>query len=407
MTNRQAAINVVKVLRSSGFEALLAGGCVRDMLLRRRANDYDVVTNARPDDVAGLFKRTLQVGVKFGVVIVLVRGMHVEVATFRTDADYTDGRHPASVRFASAAEDAGRRDFTINGMFFEPIEKKVIDYVGGRADLKKRLIRTIGKAEDRFAEDHLRMFRAVRFSTQLGFAIEPATFAAICRQAADIKKISGERIAMELEGILVAPNRSAGAAMLIKSGLAEQIFDGFVGDKAALAVGVLGQLPKKTDFALGLAGLFAGLETETVLDDLRVLRLSNKQKKHVKYLLANRGRLLKEKMSLAELKQFLAEPYFEDLFSLEKAIQKAGDGAGLAVLNVLQERIDQLGDVELRPAPLLDGHALARLGAIPGPEIGQLAREMYIAQLEGELRTAEEAERWVRKWLIRHRTIEE
>ena len=406
MTNKQAAIKVVKVLRQNGFEALLAGGCVRDMLLRRRANDYDVATDARPDDVAGLFRRTLKVGVKFGVVIVLIRGMHVEVATFRTDADYADGRHPVSVRFASAAEDAGRRDFTINGMFFEPIEKKVIDYVGGRADLKKSLIRTIGKAEDRFAEDHLRMLRAVRFSTQLGFAIEPTTFAAICRQAGDIKKISGERIAMELEGILVSPNRSAGAAMLVESGLAEQIFEGFVGDKAALAIGVLGQLPKKIDFALGLAGLFAALETETAVERLRVLRLSNKQKKHVKYLLANRGRLLKEKMSLAELKQFLVEPCFEDLYSLERAIQKVGDGTGLAALNALRGRIDQLGDVELRPAPLLNGHALARLGAVVGPELGQLAEEMYIAQLEGELLTGEDAEKWVRKWLKKHRTIE-
>jgi hypothetical protein len=210
---------------------------------------------------------------------------------------------------------------------------------------------------------------------------------------------------MELEGILASQNRSAGAAMLIKSGLTEQVFEGFVGEKAALAVGVLGQLPKKIDFALGLAGLFAGFETESAVERLRVLRLSNKQKKHVKYLLANRGRLLKEKMSLAELKQFLAEPYFEDLYSLERALQGAcvGGGEGIAALQALRRRIDQLGDVELRPVPLLNGHALARLGAVVGPELGQLAREMYIAQLEGELRTSEEAERWVRKWLKRHK----
>lgn len=194
MTNRQAAIQVVKVLRQNGFEALLAGGCVRDMLLRRRAKDYDVATDARPDEVAKLFRRTLQVGVKFGVVIVLIRGMHVEVATFRTEADYNDGRHPASVEFTNAAEDASRRDFTINGMYFDPIEEKVIDYVGGQADLEKKIIRTIGRPEDRFEEDHLRMLRAVRFSTQLDFAIEAATFAAICAHAHTITKMSGERI---------------------------------------------------------------------------------------------------------------------------------------------------------------------------------------------------------------------
>jgi len=403
MTNRQTAIKVVKVLRRNGFEALLAGGCVRDMLLRRRAKDYDVATDARPDEVAKLFRRTLKVGVKFGVVIVLIRGMHVEVATFRTEADYEDGRHPVSVEFTNAAEDASRRDFTINGMYFDPIEKKVIDYVGGQADLKKRIVRTIGNAENRFGEDHLRMLRAVRFSTQLDFAIEPATLSAISRLACTIKKMSGERIAMELEGILADPNRSAGASMLIESGLAEHIFDGFLGEKAGLAVEVLGQLPQRIDFALGLAGFFAGFETEFAVERLRVLKLSNKQKQHAKYLLANRGRLLKEKMSLAELKQFLAEPYFEDLYSLEKAIQKAGDGDGLAALKALRKRIEDLGDIELRPKPLLNGHNLARLGAASGPELGQLAEEMYIAQLEGELETVEDAERWVRKWLKRHR----
>lgn len=406
MTNRQAAIQVVKVLRQNGFEALLAGGCVRDMLLRRRAKDYDVATDARPDEVAKLFRRTLQVGVKFGVVIVLIRGMHVEVATFRTEADYNDGRHPASVEFTNAAEDASRRDFTINGMYFDPIEEKVIDYVGGQADLEKKIIRTIGRPEDRFEEDHLRMLRAVRFSTQLDFAIEAATFAAICAHAHTITKMSGERIAMELEGILAAPNRSAGASMLIESGLAEQIFEDFVGRKARFAVGVLGQLPKKIGFALGLAGFFAGFETEFAVERLRVLRLSNKHKQHAEYLLANRGRLLKEKMSLAELKQFLAEPYFEGLYSLEKAIQKAGAGDGLAVLKALRKRIEDLGDIEFRPRPLLNGHNLARLGAASGPELGQLAEEMYIAQLEGELETVEDAEKWVRKWLKRHRTIE-
>ena len=406
MTNRQAAIKVVKVLRQNGFEALLAGGCVRDMLLKRRAKDYDVATDARPDDVARLFRRTLKVGVKFGVVIVLIRGMHVEVATFRTEADYKDGRHPSSVEFTNAAEDASRRDFTINGMYFDPIEKKVIDYVTGQADLKKRIVRTIGNAEDRFGEDHLRMLRAVRFSTQLDFAIEPATFAAICSNAAAIKKMSGERIAMELEGILAAPNRSAGASMLIESGLAEHIFEGFSGKRAAFAVGVLGHLPERIDFALGLAGFFAGFETEFAVERLRVLKLSNKLKKHMKYLLANKGRLLKEKMSVAELKQFLAEPYFKDLYSLEKAIGKAGDGDGLAALKVLRKRIEDLGDIEFRPKPLLNGHALTRVGAASGPEVGQLAEEMYIAQLEGELETVEDAEKWVRKWLKRHRTIE-
>jgi len=152
MTNRQAAIKIIKRLHSNGFEALLAGGCVRDMLLGRAASDFDVATSARPEDVIKLFRRTLKVGAKFGVVIVLLEGKQVEVATFRTEAGYADGRHPARVKFTGAAEDAGRRDFTINGMFYDPIKEKVIDYAGGKADLKKKLVRTIGKPKERFGE---------------------------------------------------------------------------------------------------------------------------------------------------------------------------------------------------------------------------------------------------------------
>jgi len=310
MTNRDAAIKVIRALRRNGFEALLAGGCVRDMLLARRANDYDVATDARPEQVAKLFRRTWKVGAKFGVVVVVIERHNVEVATFRTEGGYADGRHPEHVEFAGAAEDASRRDFTINGMFFDPLKKEVIDYVGGQADLERKVIRTIGKAEDRFGEDHLRMLRAVRFSTQLGFEVAPGTFAAICGLAGSIKKISGERIAMELEGILVDPNRSAGVSMLIKSGLAGQIFDGFAGEPAEFAVGVLGQLPKRVDFPLALAGLFAGFTTEYAIERLRNLRLSRKQNKHIRYLLDKRGRLLKGKMSLASCRAVFRGPLF-------------------------------------------------------------------------------------------------
>jgi len=233
MTNRQAAIRIIKRLRRNGFQALLAGGCVRDMLLGRAAKDYDVATNAHPKDVIKLFRHTLKVGAKFGVVIVLIEGGQVEVATFRTESGYVDGRRPAKVEFAGAAEDAGRRDFTINGMFYDPLKREVIDYVNGQADLKKELIRTIGKPKERFDEDYLRMLRAIRFSTQLRFVIEPATWSAISRKVKNITKISGERIAMELEAILINPNRSAGARMLIRSGLAETIFPGFTGEEEA------------------------------------------------------------------------------------------------------------------------------------------------------------------------------
>lgn len=408
MTNRQAAFKLIKHLQQSGYQALLAGGCVRDMLLRRRAKDHDVATDAKPQDVIRMFKRTLRVGAKFGVVIVLIEDQQVEVATFRTETGYIDGRHPGMVEFATAAEDASRRDFTINGMFYDPLKKEVIDYVNGQADLKSRIIRTIGKPAERFGEDYLRMLRAVRFSTQLGFKIEPSTWSAVCENAKKIANISGERIAMELEGILIHPNRAVGASMLIESGLAKIIFPGFVGEQAKSAISISGKLRKKVDFALALACFFAGCETDFAVRCCGVLKLSRNRNKHIKFLLANRNTLLNKHMSLAELKKLLAQPYFWDLFEMQKAIQKAKghDRKNITALTVLRKRINELGDAELQPKPLLSGHDLIKLGAVPGPALGQLAEEMYIAQLEGTLQTATQAQEWAKKWLDKHRVIE-
>ncbi|MBL7189887.1 MAG: CCA tRNA nucleotidyltransferase [Phycisphaerae bacterium] len=408
MTNRQTAIKVIKQLHHNGFQALMAGGCVRDMLLGRRAKDYDVATEAQPKDVIRLFKRTLKIGAKFGVVIVLTDEKQVEVATFRTETGYADGRHPGSVEFSNAAEDASRRDFTINGMFYDPLQKEVIDYVDGQADLKARVVRTIGKPSERFGEDYLRMLRAVRFSTQLGFEIEPETWRAIRRNAPSIARISGERIATELEGILVNPNRAAGASMLIASGLAETIFPALPRAQVQSAVGILRQLRKKVDYALALAGFFARAETDLTVQSCGILKLSRNRNKHIKFLLANRSRLLDDEMSLAQLKKILAEPYFWDLYELQRAIQKAKADSrkGIAPLTRLRKRIRTLGDVELQPKPLLNGHDLIRLGAVPGPGLGQLAEEMYIAQLEGTLRTADQAGQWAKRWLQEHRAVE-
>jgi poly(A) polymerase len=405
MNNKQAAIEIARRLQQHGFQALLAGGCVRDMLLGRSAKDHDVATDARPADVIGLFQRTLAVGAKFGVVIVLMRDEQVEVATFRSEAGYEDGRHPTEVRFTSAAEDASRRDFTINGMFCDPLTGQVIDYVGGQADLTRRIIRTIGDPQERFGEDYLRMLRAIRFSTQLGFAIDPETYTAVRRNAANIARISGERIAIELEGILVHPNRAGGAGMLIETGLAQAVFPGFVGEQAERAVGVLGRLRKKVGFPLALAAFFAGFPADFAMQKCHILKLSNRQTRHVEFLLSHRSWLLDPKMSLAQLKKLLAGPYFWDLYELERAIQKAAVAKnGLASLGRLRRRIGDLGDIDVKPKPLLNGHELMHLGAVPGPSLGQLAQELYIAQLEGDVQTKEEAQQWARTWLQRHRS---
>ncbi len=403
MTNRQAAIKIVKQLRKHGYKALLAGGCVRDMLLGRAAKDYDVATSAEPREIVKLFKRTIKVGAKFGVIVVLIDEQQVEVATFRTEGNYTDGRHPSSVVFSGDEEDAKRRDFTINGMFYDPIEKEVIDYVGGQADLKKGIVQTIGKADERFGEDYLRMLRAIRFSIQLGFELESETAAAIGKNADRISNISGERIAMELEGILTNLNRADGARQLRKSRLAEIIFP-LMADKelANSGAAVLEQLPKLTDFPLALAGFFAGAETAAAVNACAILKLSRNQIRHFKFLLENRGKLLKADMSLAQLKMVASEPYFSDLRKLQKAIQKAGSKS-TSSLGVIDRRLKALAGIELRPKPLLNGYELIRLGAVAGPQVGLLAQELYIEQLCERVNSADEAKIWAKKWLHRHK----
>lgn len=407
MTNKRAAITIIERLRENGFCALLAGGCVRDMLLNRRPKDFDVATDAKPEEVMALFSRTLKVGAKFGVVIVLLRCAQVEVATFRSEAGYQDGRHPDHVAFTNAANDAARRDFTINGMFYDPVEEQVIDYVQGQADLGRRIVRTIGDPDERFGEDYLRMLRAIRFSTQLDFAIEPETFAAIGRNARHITKISGERINMELEAMLVHPNRHVGASMLLESGLVERIFPGLPEDQARQAPPVLERLRRRVDFALALAGFFSGCSPEKAMEVCHILKLSRRQTKHLRFLLTHRNRLLDYDMTLASLKQLLARPYFRDLFELERATQKAaGNKVALSALAKLHQRVQSLRGVNVNPRPLLNGHDLIRLGASPGPQVGQLAEEIYVAQLEDELHTKRQAEQWAADWLQRHHLAE-
>ncbi len=405
MTSREAALYIIKKLHKSGYEALLAGGCVRDMLLGRRAVDYDVATNAHPKEVIKLFRRTLPVGAKFGVVIVMIDKIQVEVATFRSEAGYVDGRRPSTVQFTSAAEDASRRDFTINGMFYNPVKREVIDYVDGQKDLKRKTIRTIGIADERFSEDYLRMLRAVRFSTQIGFKIEPSTWQAICNNANKINKISGERIAIELGHILKNPNRATGVEMLVESGLVKAIFPNLNKSQADYGIHVLSQFRGKIDFAFALACLFSNCETEFALEECEILKLSRNDSRHIEFLLENRGKLLDDTMSLSGLKKILAQEYFSDLFDMQKAIQKADIGGRKSILALikLNRRIKLLGDIELQPKPLLNGYDLIRLGAVSGPLLGKLADELYIAQLEGQVTTKEQAIEWVKLRLAQHK----
>src|SRR6267142_3079650 len=209
-----AARNIVRRLRDAGHEALFAGGCVRDSLMGKAPHDFDIATSARPEQVQALFPRTVPVGVQFGVILVVEHGTEYQVATFRSDGAYLDGRHPQSVTFTAAEGDARRRDFTINGLFYDPVEERVLDFVGGRKDLETRTLRAIGNPADRFAEDKLRLLRGVRFGTTLGFEIEAATWDAIRAGAPAIRDVSAERIRDELVKIFSSPHRVRGFDLL-------------------------------------------------------------------------------------------------------------------------------------------------------------------------------------------------
>jgi len=403
LSARRAVLRVVRRLCQAGFQALLAGGCVRDMLLARTPKDYDVATDAAPPAVQALFPRTLAVGARFGVVMVLLGGRRIEVATFRSDQAYADGRRPQRVVFTDARHDALRRDFTINGMFYDPLARHVIDYVGGRRDLHARVVRAIGNPDDRFAEDHLRLVRAVRFAARLDFTLAPDTWRALQRHAALIRRVSPERVAAELEAILTDPRRRRGLELARDAGLLAQIFPTLGPADLNLGIETVARLPRRCSFPLALAALLVACDARHAGRLCRALRTSNDLRQQVQWLLESRPRLLAAApLSKGRLKKWLAEPLFEPLVRLYRCWCRAA-GQGEAPLRVLRRQIRQLGDEPVSPPRLLDGHDLLRLGAIPGPMVGQLAEDLYLAQLENQVQTRDQALAWVRAWLDRHR----
>lgn len=399
----KAVLKVIRTLRADHFEALLAGGCVRDKLLGKVPKDYDVATNAVPDEVRKLFPRTLTIGAQFGVIVVLTGGRKIEVATFRSDTSYKDGRRPEKVVFTDAQHDAERRDFTINGMFYDPVSEKIIDYVGGKKDLQKKVVRAIGNPSERFAEDHLRMLRAVRFAARLDFKINKTTWHAIHKHAAKIQKISAERIASEFEQILTDPNRTRGLQLASDSGLLQFIFPQITAEQLITGMSVINQLPKRCSFALALSALLIDCTTKQADDVCRRLKNSNHVRQQVKWLLGHRCKILDAvPLTKGQLKLWLAKPLLEPLLQLNRSYLKATRQSDTK-LRRLRRQINELGSETIAPPRLLNGHDLIRLGAAPGPMVGRLAEELYLAQLENEVKTTDEAARWVKLWLERHR----
>ncbi len=410
---RDDALAVLRTLRDAGHLAYFAGGCVRDQLLGLTPADHDIATDATPSRIRDLFPRSQAVGAAFGVILVRHRASQVEVATFRADSHYSDGRRPDAVRFTTPAEDARRRDFTINGLFQDPIGDEIIDHVGGRADLAERRLRAIGEPDARFAEDHLRLLRAVRFAARFDFHIEPATAAAIRRHAPSLIRISPERIADELRRMLTAPTRTAAWRLLWDHGLMDPLTR-YLGGATTVGVGasIFDTLSpgRIISFPLALAGFFvafrqvsrdgdpaAALESGDVAPSVRALRttlrLSNDDTDRLQDILRSCGELLSGEIpTLPTTKRFLAAPAAAETRQLLSAFAAAGHRSDR--IAALEESFDALAGVECAPAPLLTGDDLAAAGLRPGPRFKRLLDATYDAQLENRLTDRASALAW-------------
>jgi poly(A) polymerase len=403
--NRDFATEVVQRLQDAGYRALWAGGCVRDFLLGREPKDYDVATSATPDDVRNLFghRRTLAVGASFGVII--VRGPKqaedVEVATFRTEGPYLDGRRPEHVTFATAEEDAQRRDFTINGMFYDPLAASVFDYVGGEADLSRGVVRAIGDPHDRVREDKLRMLRAVRFTATLDFELDDVTAAAVREMAAEIHLVSVERIAHELKRMLIDPHRTRAVRLARDVGLLAEILPELqqafgtadddlppVGDRTIHML----QLLQEPAFELVMATLCHSLESGDAVRTLcRRLKLSNHEIDHIGWLIDHEHALDDAaSLPLCRLKQLFANQNAADLIALSRMRTLAAN-ADLSSVIFCEEYLRQTPPEVINPPPLLTGDDLVSQGMQPGPHFKQLLDSIRDAQLNEEIATPEQA----------------
>jgi poly(A) polymerase len=431
VTRREKAIAIVQRLREAGHEAYFAGGSVRDMLLGQPPDDYDIATAAHPEEIQKIFPRTLEVGAQFGVILVLHDGDSFEVATFRHDGPYLDGRRPSEVRYAGMEEDIRRRDFTVNGMMYDPVEDRVIDLVGGKEDVARRIIRAIGDPRARFQEDRLRMIRAARFAASLGFEIEADTFEAMRAEAAHVTLVSWERIGEEVTRILTEGGARRGFDIMDATGLLAEILPEIAqmkgieqtpdyhpeGDVFAHTMLVIGQLAEPTE-SLAYGALLhdvgkpvtvgrteqrltfyghteKGAEMATAI--LKRLKRSRAVWERVAYLVKNHLRHTQApKMRVSTLKRFLGEPGIDELLELTRLDALASNG-DLQYYQFCREKQAELKHEDIHPPPLVTGKDLIAMGLKPGPLFHEILDHVKEAQLEGELRSREEALDWVRK----------
>ena len=424
---------LVDRLRTAGYLAYFAGGCVRDLVRQQTPKDIDIATDARPEEVQKIFRRTHAVGAHFGVVVVVEDDRQFEVATFRSDGAYLDGRHPVAVNYSSPEADARRRDFTINGMFFDPPNDAVIDFVGGREDLAAGIVRAIGDPAQRFAEDRLRLLRAIRFATVLQFEIEPLTWEAIIQAASGIKEISAERIREELVRIFLSPQRVRGWDLLDASGLMKAVLPELEamkgceqppqfhpeGDVFRHTRLMLDLLPEKVSLPLVLSVLFHDIgkpPTSSVDNDGRI-RFNGHDRVGADMTEAIMQRLRFSRaeidatveavrqhmvfkdvpnMRIAKLKRFMARPNFADELELHRVDCVSSHGM-LDNYEFLQRKQTEFASEPIIPPPLLRGDDLIALGMKPGPRFREILDAVETQQLEGELSDRDEALAWIKK----------
>ena len=430
LTLRDGAVEVARRLRDHRFTAYWVGGCVRDLEMGRDPHDYDIATDARPSEVATLFPDAVLVGVKFGVVVVPLNGHHYEVSTFRAEGPYVDGRRPSRVEFVDPQSDVMRRDFTINGLLHDPLTGRTIDYVGGRADIATRTIRTIGQPQLRFAEDRLRMLRAVRLAAELEFDIDHDTFQAIAEQAAAITEVSAERIRDELVRLLVVPGRAKGVRLLHASGLLQAVLPEVAatagvpqppefhpeGDVFTHTVLALEHLRNPSP-VLAMATLLHDIgkpPTLSVSDRIRFnehdvvgaemagvicrrVRFSGGDTERIVALVRNHLRVKDlPKMRPAKATRFLLDPASADHLELHRADCLASHG-NLDVYQWATARRQQLAAQPPDRGHLISGDDLLKLGYVPGPQYKTILDYVEDARLEGKVRTREEALALLRK----------
>jgi poly(A) polymerase len=425
-SRREAASQIARRLREKGYEAYFVGGCVRDLVMGREPADYDIATDATPENVVELFPESLTVGAQFGVVLVPRTEGDVEVATFRSDGRYTDGRHPAEVRFSKTArEDVRRRDFTINGMLLDPEKNEVLDHVGGQADIRSRRIRTIGDPMERFSEDRLRMLRAVRFAARFDFTLDPATLEAIQKLAPDIHDVSAERVRDEILKILTEGRARRGFEWLDSSGLLKEVLpeikalqgvaqppefhpEGDVwthtlmmleglgaGVSRTLALGVLlHDVGKPATFSIRERIRFDNhveVGARMAEEILHRLRLPTKDIERVAELVRHHLRFKDfPKMRRSTQLRFIRMPAFDEHLELHRldCLSSHGD---LTNYELARKMLEETPAVEIKPAPLVTGHDLIAAGYKPGPLFKKILGAVEDAQLEGRLHTRGEA----------------